>query len=163
MIARSIPHPILSAALVVMWMILTSFSLGNFLLGAAISVLAGWVVSRLRPKRVEIHSWKALFTLGFRVFIDIMKSNYAVAKLITRGPNDPERHPGFILIDLRLRDRNGLALLSVIITSTPGTAWVEYDPEAGQLLMHILDLREGEDWQSIIRDRYEGLLMEIFE
>ncbi len=160
---RTVPHPVLSAALVLMWMILTSFSLGNLLLGSAIAVLAGWVVSRLRPKRVEIHSWKALLILGYRVFCDIVRSNVTVANLILRGPSDPDRHPGFIQIDLRLRDRNALALLSVIITSTPGTAWVEYDPEDGRLLMHILDLREGEDWQSIISGRYEGLLMEIFE
>ncbi len=161
--SRYLPHPILSGALVLMWMILTSFSLGHFLLGSAISILAGWVVSRLRPKRVHINSWSAVIKLAAIVGLDILKSNIAVARLILRGPDAPGRHAGFIELKLRLRDRNALALLSIIITSTPGTAWIEHDPEDGTLLMHILDLREGEDWQKIIGERYEDLLLEIFE
>lgn len=161
--ARYFPHPILFVALVLMWMILTSFSLGHMLLGSAISMASGLVVSRLRPKRVQIKSWQAVVKLGVIVGVDILKSNIAVARIILRGPDDPDRHPGFIEVKLRLRDRNALALLSVIVTSTPGTAWIEHNPEDGMLLMHILDLREGEDWQKIISERYEGLLLEIFE
>ncbi|WP_312527479.1 Na+/H+ antiporter subunit E [Paracoccus sp. (in: a-proteobacteria)] len=161
--ARYFPHPVLFVALVLMWMILTSFSLGHMLLGSAISMASGLVVSRLRPKRVQIKSWQAVVKLGVIVGVDILKSNIAVARIILRGPDDPDRHPGFIEVKLRLRDRNALALLSVIVTSTPGTAWIEHNPEDGMLLMHILDLREGEDWQKIISERYEGLLLEIFE
>lgn len=161
--SRYLPHPILTAALVLMWMILTAFSLGHLILGSAIACVAGWVVSRLRPKKVEIKNWRAVVKLAAIVGYDILKSNIQVARIIISGPNDPSRHPGFIELKLRIRDRNALALLAIIITSTPGTAWIEHDPEEGTLLMHILDLREGEDWQAIIRDRYEGLLLEIFE
>ncbi|AGT08663.1 Na+/H+ antiporter subunit E [Paracoccus aminophilus] len=161
--SRYLPHPILSVALVLMWMVLTRFSLGNLILGGGIATLAGWVVSRLRPKRVVVGSWSAIFKLAGIVGYDILKSNIEVAKLIIAGTRRSDRIAGFLHIHLRLTDRNALALLSIIITSTPGTAWVEYDPEEGLLLLHILDLRESQDWQVIIRDRYESLLMEIFE
>lgn len=160
---RYFPHPLLFVGLIFMWLILTRFSLGNLILGAAISAVASWVVSRLRPKRVVIRSPLAAVRLFLIVGYDIMVSNIAVAMVILRGPASPERTPGFIQLQLKLRDRNGLAALAVIITATPGTAWIEHDPEDGRLLLHILDLKEEDDWQKLIRNRYEKLLMEIFE
>ncbi len=73
------------------------------------------------------------------------------------------RVSGFVAIPLDLRDRTGLAVLSCIVTSTPGTAWVEYDPVSGILLIHVLDLVDKDEWVTLIKNRYEALLMEIFE
>lgn len=160
---RLFPHPILFLGLVLIWMVLTRFSLGHLILGSAIACGASWVVSRLRPKRVEIRSYRAALKLVLIVTWDILVSNIAVARVILRGPADEKRNPGFILVRLRLRDRNALAALAIIVTATPGTAWIEHDPETGRLLLHILDLGEDEDWQKIIGGRYEKLLMEIFE
>ena len=64
---------------------------------------------------------------------------------------------------LDLKDPTGLALLSVIITSTPGTAWIEYNSSEGMLLMHILDVMDETEWIDIVKNRYERLLREIFE
>ena len=41
-------------------------------------------------------------------------------------------------------DENALALLSCILTATPGTAWLEFDRQTGILLIHVLDLENGE-------------------
>ena len=43
------------------------------------------------------------------------------------------------------------------------TAWVEYDPDSGILLIHVLDLVDKDEWVALIKNRYEALLMEIFE
>lgn len=161
--SRLFPHPIMFVALVLMWMVLTRFSLGHLILGGVIACGASLVVSRIRPKRVDIHSYRAVVKLTFIVAWDILMSNIAVAGVILRGPANENRTPGFIQLRLRLRDRNALAALAIIITATPGTAWIEHDPETGRLLLHILDLREGADWQEMISGRYEKLLMEIFE
>lgn len=161
--SRYFPHPILFWGLVFMWLILTRFSLGNLILGAMIAGGASWVVSLLRPKRVRIRNMGAAIRLCGIVTYDILCSNIAVANIILKGPASPNRNPGFIQIMLRVRDRNALAALAVIITATPGTAWIEHDPEDGRLLLHILDLKEEDDWQHLIGDRYETLLLEIFE
>lgn len=160
---RHFPHPVLFVGLVFMWLILTRFTLGHLILGSLIAAIASQVVSQLRPKRVQIRSWRAAIKLCAIVAYDILISNIAVAGVILRGPASTSRTPGFIQLRLRLRDRNALAALAVIITATPGTAWIEHDPEDGRLLLHILDLREEDDWQKTVRDRYETLLMEIFE
>lgn len=160
---RLFPHPVMFFALLAMWLILTAFTLGHLILGSIIACGASWVVSLLRPKKVVIHSWPAAIKLFFVVGYDILKSNIAVSGIILQGPANRHRPPGFIRIMLRLRDRNGLAALAMIVTATPGTAWIEHDPEEGWLLLHILDLREEDDWQKLIGNRYETLLMEIFE
>lgn len=160
---RLVPHPLLSVALVLMWMLLTRFSLGHLVLGSAIALVAGWSVERLHPARPRIRRWTVIPRLMGIVAWDILKSNISVARVLLMGPNHPSYHSGFVELRLQLRDPNALALLAIILTATPGTAWLEYEAEDGRLLLHVLDLRSEDDWQSLIRDRYEALLMEIFE
>jgi multicomponent K+:H+ antiporter subunit E len=62
-----------------------------------------------------------------------------------------------------MRNRHGLALLALILSSIPGTLWVQYDEATGKLLMHVLDLIDEDDWSWIVHHRYEAPLMEIFE
>ena len=163
MMNRVIPHPVLSAALVVMWLCLTAFSLGHLILGTLISLVAGWAVNYLQPPRPRFRRWSSIPRLAGIVLVDIIRSNIAVARILLLGPDHPSYHSGFIELTLSLRDPNAIALLALVLTATPGTAWVEYEHNTGRLLLHVLDLRSDADWQSLIRDRYEALLMEIFE
>lgn len=161
--SRYLPHPLLSLSLVVMWLLLTRFSLGHLLLGSVIAVFAGWVVSRVQPPKPRLRRLHLIPRLFFIVAYDILRSNIAVAKVVLLGPDNPRYHSGFIRLDLTLRDPNALAVLAIIVTSTPGTAWIEYNREHSWLLLHVLDVYSEEDWQALIHDRYEALLMEIFE
>lgn len=161
--SRVIPHPVLSAALVLIWLLLTAFSLGHLLLGSAIALVAGWVVGHLHPARPHFRRWTLVPRLLGIVGRDVLRSNVAVARTLILGPDHPSYHSGFIELNLRLRDPNAIAVLALILTATPGTAWVEYERSDGRLLLHVLDLRSDADWQALIRDRYEALLMEIFE
>ena len=36
-------------------------------------------------------------------------------------------------------------------------------PNSGVLLIHVLDLVDKDEWVALIKNRYEALLMEIFE
>jgi len=51
----------------------------------------------------------------------------------------------------------------VIITSTPGTAWMDYNSARGEVLLHVFDLVDEAEWLDTIKNRYEHLLREIFE
>lgn len=161
--SRLIPHPLLTVALVLMWLLLTSFSVGHLVLGTLIALVAAWTVERLQPARPRIRRWSAIPRLMGVVIWDILKSNITVVRVLLFGANHPNYHSGFVELRLTLRDQNALALLAIILTATPGTAWLEYEGEDGRLLLHVLDLRSEDDWQALIRDRYEILLMEIFE
>ncbi|MGH6760989.1 MAG: Na+/H+ antiporter subunit E [Phyllobacterium sp.] len=159
---RWLPYPLLSVALLFMWLLLNSFSLGHLLLGSVIAVTASWAMSALEPSKPRIKRWDVIVRMLWIFLIDITKSNIAVVKIILGGSRY-KAQPGFISIPLELRDRTGLAILACIITSTPGTAWINFDPKKGTLLIHVLDLTDGTDWKKLIKARYEKLLMEIFE
>ncbi len=160
---RLIPHPLMSVTLWLAWLMLTRFSLGMAVLGGLIALAAGWAMTRLQMPEVRVRNWRKAGVLLGVVAVDVMRSNIAVVRLILAGPRACARRASFLELQLTLRDRHGLAVLAIIITSTPGTTWVEYDPESGRLLLHVLDLADGEALRQLIHSRYEALLQEIFE
>lgn len=161
--SRVLPYPLLSAALLLMWLMLTRFSLGHAILGGTIAVIAGWSMSALHPADPRIRRWSKIFELCWIVFVDIIRSNIAVATLILSRGRAGRRRSQFIDIHLDLRDRTALAYLAVIITSTPGTAWIDYDASRNVLLIHVFDVIDEDEWRELIKSRYEALLLEIFE
>jgi multicomponent K+:H+ antiporter subunit E len=157
---RLLPYPLLTASLLAMWLLLNGLSVGHVLLGTAIAVAASNVTAALRPARPRIRRWHLLPRLVMIVVVDIWRSNVAVARLILR-PDHPRRMSGFVVVPLELRNPAGLAILACIVTSTPGTAWVEYDSESSRLLLHVLDLVDDAHWIELIKNRYERLLLEM--
>ena len=157
---RLLPHPILSLGLVGVWLLLTRFSLGHLMLGSAVAVVAGWSFARIEPGAPRPRALWPMVCLAGVVARDILRSNFAVAWLLA-GPG-AGRKSGFVHVQLRLKNRLALRMLAVIITATPGTAWLEYDDETGVLLLHVFDLKDPAEWQDLIANRYESLLMEAF-
>ena len=160
--SRILPYPLLTAALIVMWLLLNSFSLGHLVLGTVIATAASRVMTALQPSKPRLRRWQLIPWLLGVVLVDVIRSNIAVATVILQGSRR-ERAAGFVSIPLELRDRTGLAVLACIVTSTPGTAWIEYDSATGVLLIHVLDLVEEQEWVDLIKSRYEAALREIFE
>lgn len=160
--SRVLPYPLLTAALTLMWLILTSFSPSQLLLGIAVAVVAGQGMAALHPAKPRLRRWDLIPKLAAIVFYDIIRSNIAVAAIILKGQRR-QRTSGFLTIPLDLRDPTGLAILAIIVTSTPGTAWVDYNSARGTLLLHVLDIVEEQEWVDLIKNRYEQLLLEIFE
>ncbi len=159
---RILPHPVLSLGLVLVWLLLTRFSLGHLVLGSMVAVVAGLAFSRIEPGTPRIRAWGPLARLVGIVSVDILRSNIAVARLMLTNGRHGARQSDFVVVPLRLRDPVALAILALVLTATPGTAWLEYDPEEGTLLLHVFDLIDPEDWRKLIRDRYEALLLEAF-
>jgi multicomponent K+:H+ antiporter subunit E len=94
-------------------------------------------------------------------FFDIIRSNIAVAKVLIFGRGKKGR-AGFLIIPLEIKDPTALAVLAIILTSTPGSAWLEYDQHDHTVLLHVLDLQDEDEWIDLVKNRYEKLLMEIF-
>jgi multicomponent K+:H+ antiporter subunit E len=160
---RFLPFPVLTACLLVLWLLLNqALSPGHLLLGAATAVVAGWVLTALEPPRARIAKAGAAPRLLSLVLADVVRSNIAVARIIL-GLVGRERTSGFVNIPLELRDPYGLAALACIITATPGTLWVSFDPAMGILTIHVLDLIDESEWVRTIKGRYERLLRDIFE
>ncbi|WP_459614474.1 Na+/H+ antiporter subunit E [Bordetella sp. 2513F-2] len=144
-----------------LWLLLNqSLSPGHLLLGAALAAWLGWASSRLRPLRSRPRRIGVMLRLLGRVAFDVARSNLEVAKLIWRPRS--EMSPGFLSIPLDMRDPHGLAALACFLTYTPGTVWVDVS-EDNVLTLHVLDLQNEAHWVSLVKDRYESALMEVFE
>ena len=159
---RWLPYPLLSGLLALIWLVLNqSVSPGMIVLGVVLGLLLARVFGMLRPPRAHVRNYPLAARLLLRVVVDIVRSNFLVARIILRG--NGHVRSGFVVIPLTLTDRHGLAVLACIITSTPGTIWVSYDPAASVLLIHVLDLVDEQAWIDTIQRRYERPLLEIFQ
>jgi multicomponent K+:H+ antiporter subunit E len=159
---RLLPFPIVSAGLLVLWLLLNqTLSPGHLLLGAAAALVGGWALTALSPPKAHPRRLAAMLHLAGLVVADIVRSNIAVGRIIL-GLEQRRWTSGFVELPLELRDPYGLATLACIITSTPGTLWVDFNAANGILTIHVLDLIDKAEWVRTIKGRYERLLLEIF-
>lgn len=158
---RLLPYPLLWLVLLGMWLILNaSLSAGQIILGAIIATLACWTVQRLDPPKARMKHVGTIIRLIGLVIADVVQSNIAVLRLVLSG-RPPRSH--FVTIPLDLKDPNGLAILSIIVTATPGSAWVHYDSLKSEVTIHILDTADEAAWNAALKRNYEQRLMEIFQ
>ena len=159
---RWLPHPVLSALLVAVWLLLQqSLALAQLLTAAVLALglprlLHGFLGEPVRPR-----AWGTVLRLALRVLGDIVVANLAVARLVLSPGARPQ--PAWVRMPLRLKHPTGIALLATIVTTTPGTVSCLVDEERGELVVHALDCPDPQGLAAEIRRRYEAPLMEIFE
>ncbi|RLJ40443.1 Na+/H+ antiporter subunit E [Acidovorax sp. 106] len=160
---KLLPAPLLSLALLGMWLLLNrSLSAGHVLLGGLLALAIPVLTAGLRPTPVRIRRPGAVLRLLLTVMADTLQSNLAVVRLLLAPQR--RRHPaGFVRIPLQLRDPNALAALAMIVCITPGTAWAELALDRSALLLHVLELDDAAAIAAHIQQHYERPLMEIFE
>lgn len=160
---RLYPFPILSLFLIIMWFLISqSLTVATAVLALLIGTIVPFFLKKTEAEKPSIHNIRAIIQLSWIVLKDITRSNIAVFVIIL-GSQNPKRVADFIEIPLQLRNAYGLSALAIIVTATPGTLWVKYDSENGCMLLHVLDLVDEEAWVQLIKNRYESLLLEIFE
>jgi multicomponent K+:H+ antiporter subunit E len=156
--------PVLALVMLLMWLLLnSSVSLGHIVLGAIISAVLLAAGYPLRPLQPKLHHGTVLIRLFFHVLVDVLRSNLGVARVVLGLTGRRHVTSGFIDIPLDIRDPHGLAVLAMIITSTPGTVWVDVSVDKATLTIHVLDLRDETEWVHRIKSRYERPLIEVFE
>lgn len=161
---RWLPAPLTSAALLLTWLLLNqSVAPVHLLLGAMLAVAVPLLTRPLqplgdpRPKKLRV-----LFRLLWMSLVEIVRSAFNVSRIILFA-NPKGVNSQFIRVPLDLRNPYGLALLSLLINTTPGTVWVEILPGTHDLALHVFDLHDERWWIDTIKTRYEKPLIEIFD
>jgi multicomponent K+:H+ antiporter subunit E len=103
-----------------------------------------------------------LFRLLGMAVVEIVRSAFNVSRIILFA-KPAGLNSQFIRIPLDLRNPYGLAVLSCLINSTPGTVWTEMLLQKHELVLHVFDLHDEQWWIDTIKTRYEKPLIEIFE
>ena len=159
---RLLPHPLLSAILLVLWLLLVNeLSVGHMLLGT----LLGWAVpqytARFWPEEVRVYRPLALMKLLIVVLYDIVVANVTVARLIL-GPAE-RMQPAFVTMPLVLKSELAISLLANTISLTPGTVSVFVSADRRQLVIHCLHTTSPDELIATIHQRYERPLKDVLE
>lgn len=162
MMNRLLPHPLLSALLVVIWLLLVNqLSFGHLLLG----LILGWAVplytARFWPDQVHVNRPLLLLRFIGVVLYDILVANIAVAGLILG--RQERLKPAFLMLPLRLETDVAISLLANTISLTPGTVSAYLSADRRCLVIHSLHVTDAEEMLETIRQRYETPLKEILE
>ena len=158
---RLLPSPLLSIALLVVWLLLNNtLAPGQVLLGALLALGLPLLTDRLRPERVRIRRPLKAVRLLLVVLVDIVLANIEVARRIL-GPEAALR-PRFVWLPLDIRDPSGIAALAGIITLTPGTVSSDLTADRRYLLVHAFNCDDPAALVASIKQRYERPLMESF-
>lgn len=161
---RWLPSPLLSVSLLLMWLMLNqTVHPAHWLLGGALAIVAPLLARPLQPHgHARLRRPRALLRLLWLSAIEIIRSCFNVGQIILLR-RSADVNAQFIRVPLDLRSPHGLALLSCLINSTPGTVWVELIAERHELLLHVFDLHDEQWWIETIKTRYEGPIIEVFE
>lgn len=159
---RLLPHPILAGFLLVLWLVLQqSAGLGHIIFGGIIAIVVSMAASAVIPERIIIKRPLKFIQLIIVAGLDIIRSNLAVMSVLFHPRPNPTA--GFIEMELTLKNPFALAILAIILTATPGSAWLEYDRARSTVLIHVFDLVDEKEWIETVKRRYETLLLEIFQ
>ena len=160
---KLVPAPLLSTALLALWLVLSrSASLGQILLGLVLALVVPHLTADMRLSHVRVRRPLVVIRFILTVGRDVVASNIEVAKSLLlwrwRRPN-----ARFVVIPLELRDPVGLAALAMVTTVVPGTVWSEIALDRSAMLLHVRNVEEEESFVARFKTRYERPLREIFE
>ena len=162
------PHPVLSALLAAVWLLLQqSFALPQLIAAAGFAffvprLVRGFLLpSRARrPWRAALRAAGLALRLVAVVLLDIVASNLTVARIVLWPRSRPQ--PAWVRVRLELDDEIAIALLAAIITTTPGTVSCVVDETRREIVVHALDCADPAAMAAQIKARYERPLREIF-
>ncbi|MCP3869532.1 MAG: Na+/H+ antiporter subunit E [Gammaproteobacteria bacterium] len=155
------PHPLLSALLVVLWLLLNnSIEPGQLILGGFFGIVVPLFTRRFWPQRLGVGRPLLVIKLAGRVVKDIVSANFSVA-LVVLGPTEAVK-PGFVKVPLDVDSDFVTTLLATLVSLTPGTVSADIDMEKRVLLVHTLNSDDPEALIQEIKTRYEAPIKEIF-
>lgn len=163
MLRRLFPHPLLTLALILIWMLLVNkIALGSLVLAAILGTAIPLLTEAYWPDRPRIRNLPALAAYVAILIWDIILANIAVAKIVLFKPNRDIRS-AFITVPLDLRTPEAITILAATITLTPGTVTADMSACGRALLIHSLHAPDPDAIRDEIKSRYEARLKRIFE
>jgi multicomponent K+:H+ antiporter subunit E len=161
MMNRILPHPGLSALLVVMWVVMVNdLTFGTLFLGLVFGVLVPLFTAPWWPGRPDVRFMPAIAYCGV-VLWDIVVANFEVAAIILFKPNRDLR-PAWLVVPLELTSPEAITVFAGTISLTPGTVSSDVSACGKFLLVHALHAPDPAADVAKVKTRYEARLKEIF-
>jgi len=163
MLRRIFPHPLMTAALILIWLLLVNqVKIGSLVMGAILGTAIPLLTQAWWPDRPHIRSLPALLAYILLVVWDILVANVIVARIVLFMPKD-RIQSRWITVPLDLRTPEAITMLAATITLTPGTVTADMSACGRALLIHALHAPDPDAVRDEIKSRYETRLKRIFE
>ncbi|WP_430474185.1 Na+/H+ antiporter subunit E [Thalassospira lucentensis] len=163
MMKRYLPHPLLTLALLIVWVFLVNeISAGAVVFGLILAVIIPLITASFWPARPKVRNAYAICEYGLVVLWDILVANVIVAGLILFRKTE-SLESKCVVVPLDLTSPEAITTLAGTITMTPGTVTIDLSADAKSLLVHCLHAPDPQGVIDDIKDRYERRLKEIFE
>ena len=130
------------------------------MLGALLGLVIPLFATRLDREFGRIGSVRQVPRMLGVLAWDVVHSNLVVARQVLGS--ESRITPGFIWVPLDIANIHGIAVLTSIITLTPGTVSSALSDDRKYLLVHVFNLKDADEVIRQIKTRYEAPLMEIF-
>lgn len=158
---RLFPMPLHSVLLFTIWLLLNNtLAPGHIVLATFLAIAIPLITSGLQTPQPSFR--KPLHTLRYALLVvwDIIVANFEVALLVI-GRNK-KLAPAFIAVPLDIRHEFPITILASTVSLTPGTVSAEVSEDNQWLYVHVLHMTDKDALISLIKQRYERPLMEIF-
>ena len=159
---RLIPHPGLSALLVLFWLLMAnSLSAGALVTGIVIGIVLPIFTAPFWPQRPRVNFIAGLAYL-LLVVRDIVVANFEVAAIILFRRSRDLR-AAWLVIPMDLPTPEAITVFAATISLTPGTVSSDVSACGRYLLVHALDAADPAAEIARIKARYETRLQRIFK
>lgn len=158
--------------MLIFWVVLTgSTNWENIILGSLVSALSAFLfydmffrVSSIHLPLREYFLRLTLFLFFIPIFIyETFMSSLEIARYAFHP--SPTFSPGIIKVKTHIKNITGIAILANLITLTPGTLTLDFDPSERCFLVHCIDVfteQEVEVHQTTL-GRFERWMGRIFQ
>jgi multicomponent K+:H+ antiporter subunit E len=157
------PHPLVSVALVFVWLLLVNtVTLNAVVFGVVLGFALPFLTRAYWPDAPRLRNPRMIVEFVLIVLWDIVMANILVARIIlfTRRA---DLRPAWITVPLDLRTPEAITVLAGTVTMTPGTVSSDLSQDGHSLLVHCLHAPDPDEVRDQIKARYERRLKEIFE
>ena len=159
---RLFPHPVLSATLTLLWLLLANrWTLGSLILALILATLIPLLTAPWWPDRPKVRHPFGLIGYLLVVIHDVIVASFQVARIFLFLPAGQIRS-AWIAVPLDLTSPEAISLLAGTITMTPGTLTADVSADGRALLVHALHAPDPDAVRDEIKTRYEARLKRIF-
>lgn len=151
---------LINIVLAFLWMFMNAdFTVGTFVTGYIIGLVAVYILRGFLPGRFYLKRLYWMIRLFFVFIIELIKANIDVVRIVIAPKIDI--HPGFYAYPNDLEEEWEVALLSTLITLTPGTVVVAISEDYSIIYIHGLDMDDADAEIANIKTSFENVIKEV--
>ncbi|MGV3243522.1 Na+/H+ antiporter subunit E [Staphylococcus sp. 11261D007BR] len=153
---------VINIFLAVFWLFLSdSYTMNSFVLGYLFAMLLVFLMRKILPGRFYVITLYKIIKLIIVFLVELIKANIDVLRIILNPHMKNES--AFFVYHTDLNNKWQVALLSNLITLTPGTVVIGVNDDMKRLYIHCLDFSSKEEEVESIKSSLEKAVREVGE